>query len=252
MAHTVENADVEIKVTVSGEATEAACETLELDPDEGKHRTIHFWDSPRHVNGGVELPLLDDGLVIRLRKAKKSDKDDLTVKLRPCDRDRLPAGWQTPQEQGEWEFTIEEDWTGRTRVWAASLKADGDYRRPTADDEQSNQPELTDEQRDLLDRSGFGSDRLKDLLALGPIDSVQWKPSLRDLIHPVTAELWSVGDEGLRFLELSIRTGPAEASATQALLTRTLRERGLHVSDRQESKTRAAMTALARAGGVSR
>ncbi|MEU2631656.1 hypothetical protein [Kitasatospora sp. NPDC007106] len=247
MAHTVENADVEIKVTVSGEATAEACGTLELDPEDGRHRTVHFWDSPRRSNGGVELPLLDDGLVIRLRKTKKSDKDDLTVKLRPCDPDRLPAGWRTPQEQEEWEFKIEEDWTGRNRVWAASLKADGDYGRPTTDDGQSGQPELTDEQRDLLDRAGFGCDRLKDLVALGPIDSVQWKPSLRDLIHPVTAELWTVADQGLSFLELSVRTGPAEASAAQELLVRTLRDRGLRVSDRPESKTRTAMTALARA-----
>lgn len=84
-------------------------------------------------------------------------------------------------------------------------------------------------------------------MALGPIDSVQWKPSLRDLIHPVTAELWTVADQGLSFLELSVRTGPAEASAAQELLVRTLRDRGLRVSDRPESKTRTAMTALARA-----
>ncbi|MFD0526410.1 hypothetical protein ACFQ1I_02695 [Kitasatospora arboriphila] len=84
-------------------------------------------------------------------------------------------------------------------------------------------------------------------MALGPIGSVQWKPSLRDLIHPVTAELWTVADQGLSFLELSVRTGPAEASAAQELLVRTLRDRGLRVSDRPESKTRTAMTALARA-----
>ncbi|WP_371494206.1 hypothetical protein OG871_03765 [Kitasatospora sp. NBC_00374] len=256
MSETSGNPDVEIKVSLSGEAAEAARKSLKLDPDDGNHRTVHFWDRPRRSDGagdGVQLPLLDRGAVIRLRAAADGggghgdggDEDDLTAKLRPCDPDTLPAEFRVSREEDGQEFKIEEDWTGRSRVWAASLKVDGRFDRPAPGrDDRPAQPRLSREQRALLACAGAGEEELDGLTALGPIDSVQWKPSRRDLIHPVTVELWSVGD-GLSFLELSLRTSPAEASGAQDLLVRTLVDRGFEPPARQESKTRAAMTALA-------
>ncbi|TVL91438.1 hypothetical protein [Streptomyces sp. SAJ15] len=237
-------ADVEIKVILSGDATEAAAELLGLDPEDGKRRAIYFWDRPRPDGDAVRLPLLDAGAVIRLRLDEDGDKGDLTAKRRPCDPDTLPEDWRESREGEDWEFTVEEDWAGRDRVWAASLKVDGRYERPAENG--SAQPELSRDQRMLLSTAEVAAATLDDLTALGPIRAVRWKAARRDLIHPLVAELWTVGDE-LRFLELSLRSEPAVASLAQHLLERGLGDLGLRPPARQVLKTRQAMTALARA-----
>ncbi|WP_354637820.1 hypothetical protein [Kitasatospora camelliae] len=235
---------VEIKVLLSDEAVGPALQALDLDADDSRRRRIYFWERP--APGPVEprLPLLEAGLVIRLRKEVGGSDDDLTVKLRPCDPDRLPEEWRADRSDGDWEFTIEEDWSGRDRAPAASLKRDGDFPRPTGDDPgDSGQPAFNPEQRDLL--AGTGHRDLGRLTALGPVEARQWKPPLADLLHPVTVERWTVEDQGLDFLELSLRARPADAEAARRQLVRALSERGLASAERQRSKTRAVLAALA-------
>lgn len=110
----------------------------------------------------------------------------------------------------------------------------------------SRRPRLTRDQETLLASAEVTDDDLADLVPLGPVQAVKWKPSRRDLIHPLTAEFWSVGPD-LRFLELSLRAHPAEASGAQALLERALLDLGLQYPSPQTSKTRSVLTALARA-----
>ncbi|MFI9202225.1 hypothetical protein [Streptomyces sp. NPDC053048] len=247
MAHAIEDADVEIKFIVPDEAAEAACRLLGLEADEGKRFTVYFWDKPRGDGGEIRLPLSEAGVIIRLRKAAKGDDDDLTAKLRPCDVHTLPDGWRANRDGEGWEFKIEQDWTGDSRVWSASLKVDGAFERPVSrDGGRSRQPRLTEDQRALLMSAGAGGDTLEGLVALGPVEALKWKPARRDLVHPLTAELWSTGD-GTRFLELSLRARPADAPAAQDLLQRALLERGLRPPSRQLSKTRTVLTSLARA-----
>ncbi|MFG2226316.1 hypothetical protein [Streptomyces sp. NPDC048644] len=258
MADALKNADVEVKLSMSGEAADSALRMLGLEADDGKDLTIYFWERPWTDGDSIRLPLSEAGVVIRLRKAAKGDADDLTVKLRPCVLDTLPADWRANREGKDWEFTIEEDWTGRNRAWAASLKVEGDFGRPTADDGDgdgdrdgdrdgdSRRPRLTRDQRELLASAQVTDDDLADLVPLGPVQAIKWKPSRRDLIHPLTAEFWSVGPD-LRFLELSLRAHPAEASGAQDLLERALIDLGLQPPSPQMSKTRSALTALARA-----
>ncbi|MEV4870352.1 hypothetical protein [Streptomyces syringium] len=251
MADALKNADVEVKTTVSDEAVEAARRQLGLDADDGKGLTIYFWEKPWADGDDIRLPLSEAGVIVRLRKAAKGDADDLTVKLRPCVPDELPADWRANRDGTDWEFKVEEDWSGRNRVWAASLKVEGDFDRPTVDaghegDGDSRRPRLSREQGELLSSAGFSDDDLKDLVPLGPVQAIKWKPSRRDLIHPLAAEFWSVGPD-LRFLELSLRARPAEASGAQNLLERALLDRDLQSLSPQASKTRSVLTALARA-----
>ncbi|MEU1672265.1 hypothetical protein ABZ752_09555 [Streptomyces roseifaciens] len=249
MANAIEDADVEIKLIIPGEAAEATCRLLGLEDDEGKRLTVYFWDKPSENGDDIRLPLSEAGAIIRLRKAVKGDEDDLTAKLRPCDVDALPEGWRANREGKDWEFKIEQDWTGDTRVWAASLKVDGAFERPVAHAHgggSSQGPRLTGDQRVLLASAGAGDDELEGLVALGPIEAVKWKPARRDLVHPLTAELWNAGN-GLRFLELSLRARPADAPAAQNLLEHALLERGVQPPSQQVSKTRTVLTALARA-----
>ncbi|MGW9171206.1 hypothetical protein [Streptomyces decoyicus] len=248
MADALKNADVEVKIIFPGEAAESACRMLGLEADDGKGLTIYFWDRPWTNGEDIRLPLAEAGVVVRLRKPTKGDADDLTVKLRPCDPDVLPADWRVSRDGKDWEFKIEEDWTGRNRVWAASLKVEDDFDRPTADGGggDSRLPRLTRDQRGLLASAEVTDNDLADLVPLGPVQAIKWKPSRRDLIHPLTAEFWSVGPD-LRFLEMSLRVHPAEASGAQDLLERALLDLGLQPPSPQTSKTRSVLTTLARA-----
>ncbi|MEW2576759.1 hypothetical protein [Streptomyces syringium] len=251
MADALKNADVEVKTTVSDEAAESARRLLGLDADEGKGLTIYFWEKPWADGDDIRLPLSEAGVIVRLRKTAKGDADDLTVKLRPCVPGALPADWRENRDGKDWEFKVEEDWSGRNRVWAASLKVEGDFARPTTDaedgdDGDSRQPRLSKEQEELLSSAGITDDGLEDLVPLGPVQAIKWKPSRRDLIHPLSAEFWSAGPD-LRFLELSLRARPAEASGAQDLLERALLDLGLESLSPQASKTRSVLTALARA-----
>ncbi|WP_432146037.1 hypothetical protein [Streptomyces sp. bgisy084] len=250
MADALKNADVEVKISMSGEAADSALRLLDLEADDGKALAIYFWDRPWTDGDDIRLPLSEAGVVIRLRKVAKGDADDLTVKLRPCVLDALPADWQASRDGKDWEFKIEEDWTGRNRAWAASLKVEDDFDRPTADGgdgyRDSCRPRLTRDQQELLASVEITDDDVEDLVPLGPVQAIRWKPSRRDLIHPLTAEFWSV-EPDLRLLELSLRAHPAEASGAQNLLERTLLDLGLQPPSPQTSKTRSALTALARA-----
>ncbi|MGW0792792.1 hypothetical protein ACWD04_32425 [Streptomyces sp. NPDC002911] len=250
MTDALKNADVEVKINLSGEAAESARRMLALEADEGKGLRIYFWDKPWTAGEDIRLPLSEAGVVIRLRKSSKGGADDLTVKLRPCVLDALPADWRASRDGKDWEFKIEEDWTGRNRAWAASLKVEDDFDRPTADDGDGDgdprQPRLTRDQQELLASVGVTDDDLEDLVPLGPVQAVKWKPTRRDLIHPLTAEFWSVGPD-LRLLELSLRAHPAEASGAQDLLERALLDLGLRPPSPQTSKTRSVLTTLARA-----
>jgi hypothetical protein len=232
--------DVEIKVTLGGDQTAAAVETLGLPPGVEPWR-IHFCED---VTAGVSprTPLLDRDVVLRARD-KPGGKDDATVKLRPCRRSQLTDHWLDASEGqsdggGEWEFKLEADWSGDRRVLAASHTADrrggvvadvAGGRRPIAD-------LFTAEQlRFLQDCSGIAIN-LGVLTVLPPVTATRWKavgtapPELG-----VRAERWTVDD--LDFLELSIVADLAEARARQDALTEFVLSRGLVVDPGQQSKT---------------
>ncbi|MEU3352888.1 hypothetical protein [Streptomyces sp. NPDC037389] len=254
MADTFRNAEAEIKIILAGETAEDARRSLGLDPGNGKHLGIYFWDAPWADGDGIRLPLAEAGAIVRLRRPDRGGKDgkdgksDLTAKLRPCDPAALPSKWRENRGGKGWEFKVEEDWSGGDRVWSASLKVDGNYEPPVAGEGRGTAawpPPLTRDQRDLLAHAGVTDDGLRDAVALGPVRAVRWKLSRQDLDRPLTAEFWSV-DDGPCFLELSLRAPHADAPGAQELLERTVLEQGLRPAPQQASKTQTVMTELAR------
>ncbi|MFI9052016.1 hypothetical protein [Streptomyces sp. NPDC053427] len=246
----------EIKISFSGdEAREAAC-ALELQVGEGRSRTIHFWDSPRKGGDGTSLPFLDRGIIFRLRLDDGDHgsrrESDMTVKLRPCPP--LPPEWQKNRkdEDGGWEFTIEEDRTGPafTPVVSASLQADRKVEAKLVESALRPTPGAVDHvlakpHRHLLeDAAGLKQGDLADLRALGPVYTVKWKQDWEALPHPVAIEEWTAKD--LRFLEVSVRTSTADAAETEKLLEQALRRRNVAPPRSGETKTRAVLTVLAR------
>ncbi|MBL3670948.1 hypothetical protein JL475_34380 [Streptomyces sp. M2CJ-2] len=243
---------IEIKVNIEGDVT-AALSALGGSSSPRTTRRIWFAEDRDGVAGG-RMPLLDGGVIVRLRIG--GDPDDLTVKLRPCTREQLVGRFSAPFEAEPFTYKIEEDWSGNRRVLAASLVhghppgALPDAVKPGADPGAS-----IDVVQDQFLHACAPAVRLDGLVALGPIlstkvDEVPLGGLEADL------EAWSVAD--LNFLEVSIRVKPkgeddvekftARAERKQRKLEDAVRERGVVLSEHPENKTRRVLTALAGAG----
>ncbi|MFK0255029.1 hypothetical protein [Streptomyces sp. NPDC090445] len=255
----------EIKISFAGAEAAAALDALGLDRSDGRRRSIHFWDRPQPAaaaDTAVTLPLLDRGVILRLRRddtGRGSRPDaDMTVKLRPCPA--LPAPWRKDREGDDWEFTVEEDRPGPafTPVLAAALQAERDA-GAAHDAERSGSLDgmLTDRHRELLGAVGLTGEGLGGLTALGPVHAVKWKQDWDGLPRAVAIEEWTVATttttattattgHGLRFLEVSVRADLSDAAEAGRLLADALRELGITPPQTGETKTRAVMTALAR------
>jgi phosphoglycolate phosphatase-like HAD superfamily hydrolase len=232
---------VEVKVTYEGDQLADAMDVLDLDDDSSL--TIWFYDD---ITPGVRSPLLDAGVVIRVRD--RGDDSDATVKLRPCRASQLVDPWPTTEATDALEFGVEEDWAGERRVLAASARA------PLTPAEVARVRALQPPPAGLL--SAQQIDYLADcapirvntagVAALGPIEANRWKSvdndGLRDL--DVRAERWRV--PGLEFLELSIKVKEHEnAEAAQRALESTLTALGLPPIRSQDTKTRRVLERLA-------
>ncbi|MFD7261730.1 hypothetical protein [Streptomyces sp. NPDC059874] len=246
----------EIKISFAAGEAGAALDALGLDRAEGRSRVVHFWDRPEKEAGdgaGVSLPLLDQGVILRLRRDEEATgskrKADLTVKLRPCPL--LTSPWQRVREeedQGEdWEFRIEEDRAGPafTPVLSASLEAERKFEAALEAEGGPLDRVIIEPQLELLEAAGAAVDDLDGLAALGPIRAVKWRQEWDGLPGSVAIEEWTTGNE-LRFLEVSVRADLGEAPRVQDLLAEALRARGLTAPLSGETKTRAVLRALAR------
>jgi hypothetical protein len=86
---------------------------------------------------------------------------------------------------------------------------------------------------------------LDGLELLGPIHARKWKNAVGGLGAEVAAELWEI-DQGPRFLELSMRVKADEdPSGVQQRLEQSVRDRGLVIAPKQETKTTTVLTHLA-------
>jgi hypothetical protein len=233
----------ELKVTLAGGVDDALA-ALGLDPADGQARRIGFIEDRR--GGPGTLPLLDAGVVLRVRE-NGGDDDDSTVKFRPCVPSQV-----SDEDRAADDVSVEEDWAGTRRVLAASYKADRPAGRVAAawDGDDRLGRLFTDDQERFLAAGAHDVAVDLDLLTLlPPITATRWKGlALPDLDLPVVAERWVVGT--LDFLELSIRveaTGSAgDAEQAKRALEAGVQARGLTVPVEQETKTRTVLEFLAR------
>jgi hypothetical protein len=228
--------DVEIKVTVSGDQTPAAVRALGLSPDRPVWQIYFCEDVTAGLSAGT--PLLDAGVILRARD-KPGDKDDTTVKLRPCRRSQLTDRWLAAEKGDGWDLKVEADWSGRRRVLAASLTADRHEGvvAGAAHEPGSVETLYIDEQLAFLRECATIDINLRTLTVLPPVTARRWgsvdgTPAGLE----VRAERWTVGD--LDFLELSTVAEVGEASATQDLLAGFVSSLDVAVPQEQETKTR--------------
>jgi hypothetical protein len=234
---------VEIKVNVAAGDVPGAMDALEL-ADDSNLRIWFFEDT----SAGLSLPLLEAGLVIRLRAKLDDDEGDCTVKLRPCRRSQATPFWLATSETGDVEARLEEDWAGDRKVLAMSCETELDAAALAAVAAAGQLPEdmFTDLQARFLAECGPLRVNAAALTRLGPIEATKWKKvragALDDL--DARAERWQVAD--LDFLEVSVKVDAEDAGRVQDALRDALESLGVPLDTSQETKTRSALTALLR------
>jgi hypothetical protein len=227
--------DVEIKVNFTESQIEQAKRAFGLNR-ESKDREIWFGEVVTGHDGRDALPLLERGVILRVRATKKNS-GDVTLKLRGPDGCIDVPAW-TKRVDGLDDAKVEGDWADR-RLVSASLTAKSD--KAGREDLEAGLPpikslmstEQTDLARELLIP-------LDDVKLLGPITAHKWE---HEHDGDVDAEEWSVGN--LHFLEISV-VATADPEAAQQRLTQRALDGGLKFEEGQGPKTTLVLEHLAR------
>ncbi|KOG65636.1 hypothetical protein ADK76_05480 [Streptomyces griseoflavus] len=237
---------VEIKVTFSDARAEVAAKALAPD-DGGVWCQVFFCEGPRRRPG--ELPLLEAGLILRLR-ARQDKEGDSTVKLRPCRRARVPRHWLDFHRRGDDELRLETDWSGERQVLAASLTRTRDRHDIDAvtDGRRPLHTAFSHAQEDFLADCADLPVDFRELTVYGPVRAERWR-GVRHRRHELTVERWSLTPHGgppLDWLEVSERVEPEGAEVVRASLLALLRHLDLQPDLAQQTKTRRVLEALTR------
>jgi hypothetical protein len=223
---------VEIKVSLAGSRVAQALEALGLDGGDGQPRSIGFLED---ATVGVELPLLGQGIVLRVRRT--GDEEDSTVKLRPCRRSQLTTEWTSEEEGDGWRLRVEEDWAATRRSLATSCVSDlpaGRIDAVRAGTAPVRRLFGEGQRRFLRECAGMRIE-LDALTLLPVVAATRWEDVRVGDVDEVVVERWTLDD--LDFLELSIRKKSVEkAQSAQRKLEQELADRGLERDD-DTSKT---------------
>lgn len=238
---------VELKVTLGADQVDAGLDGFALEPTSAERRSIWFCDWIDAHGGPTMLPLLARGVILRVRKVR-GGPDDSTLKLRGPEGCLDPLLWrQRTQAFGD-DARIEGDWVTDRHLVAASLdgRVEGDRIDEVVADGRPHglRRLLSDDQATLAADLLIGLDGLE---LLGPISARKWKRGAGGLGAEVAAELWEV-DDGPRFLELSMRVSvDQDPGGAQRRLEQAVRDRGLRIAAKQQTKTSTVLAHLAEA-----
>jgi hypothetical protein len=223
---------VEIKVSLAGSRLDEALDALGLG-DGGQQRSVSFLED---ATVGAELPLLRQGIVLRVRQTAGED-DDSTVKLRPCRRSQLTQEWLGEEDGDGWRLRVEEDWAATRRSLAASCVSDlpeGRIDAVRAGTAPVRRLFSEGQRRFLGECAGMRID-LDELTLLPAVAATRWEDVRVGDVDEVVVERWTLA--GLDFLELSVRKKAVEKAQTaQRKLERELADRDLERDD-DTSKT---------------
>jgi hypothetical protein len=223
---------VEIKVSLAGSRLDEALDALGLG-DGGQQRSVSFLED---ATVGAELPLLRQGIVLRVRQTAGED-DDSTVKLRPCRRSQLTQEWLGEEDGDGWRLRVEADWAATRRSLAASCVSDlpeGRIDAVRAGTAPVRRLFSEGQRRFLGECAGMRID-LDELTLLPAVAATRWEDVRVGDVDEVVVERWTLA--GLDFLELSVRKKAVEkAQSAQRKLERELADRDLERDD-DTSKT---------------
>ena len=230
MFELVRDADsVELKLTVPEVDHRSTVTALGMDPLDAEIRQVFFFDTP-------DLTLDSHGVVVRARRVQRKG-DDSVVELRPVVPSELPAKLRASPN-----FGVEVDAMPGGYVCSGSLKATLDTApvRKTILGKRPIRKLFSKEQRAFYAEHAPDGIELDDLAVLGPIFVLQSKFKPADFAGKLVAELWNYPD-GSRILELSTKCLPADAFQTSLDSKAFLRDRGVELSGKQQTKTKTAL-----------
>jgi hypothetical protein len=230
MFELVRDADsVELKLTVPEVDHRSTVTALGMDPLDAEIRQVFFFDTP-------DLTLDSHGVVVRARRVQRKG-DDSVVKLRPVVPSELPAKLRASPN-----FGVEVDAMPGGYVCSGSLKATLDTApvRKTILGKRPIRKLFSKEQRAFYAEHAPDGIELDDLAVLGPIFVLKLKFKPADFAGKLVAELWNYPD-GSRILELSTKCLPADAFQTSLDSKAFLRDRGVELSGKQQTKTKTAL-----------
>jgi hypothetical protein len=220
---------VEIKFTVRPDQELNAVRALDLDQDDAEQRRIYFIDS-------TALELYDQGLILRAR-AKDSDDDDTTVKVRPIEPDSIGKDWRSLPG-----FKVEADIVGDKVIRSASL-SELQKQGEVPDAAQGKRPigKLFSEDQERFARThATATPDYAQLRLLGPVDVLRWKITDKKLPYEMTVEEWRLPN-ATDLLEISIKVAPEEEQKAVAAFQAYLRNLNLDLAGAQQTKTRIAL-----------
>jgi hypothetical protein len=239
---------VELKVTLGRTEVDDGLRNLDLDPDapNAKRREIYFCEHVGPPSDPMVLPLLARGIILRIRKIQDRP-DDATLKLRGPEGSMDPELWRDRTRAFGDDAKIEGDWAADRRLVSASL--DSKVEGGRIDEVVAARPHQL---RRLLSKAqqGLAADLLvglDGLEILDPVHARKWNGAGR-LGDEVDAELWEL-DDGLRFLELSMRVNVNEHNPVDAKqrFEESVRGCDLTIDARQETKTSTVLERLVKA-----
>jgi hypothetical protein len=227
---------VELKVTIGGMQVNDGFREFDLDPDDAEPREIFFCERVHAHSDPIVLPLFERGIILRVRQIT-GDPDDSTLKLRGPEGGVDPELWRRRTTAFGDSARIEGDWAADRQLVSASLTGEvegGRIDQVVADRPHQVRRLLSDAQAQLAGDLLLGLD---DLEVLDPIHARKWKRGTGRLGDEVVAELWEL-DDGLRFLELSMRVGvDNDPGRAKRQLEDAVRDRGLDIDANKQTKT---------------
>jgi hypothetical protein len=220
---------VEFKLTVPDSDRHSAIRSLELDVLDAGLQQVFFFDTRN-------LKLSRAGIVLRARRMRKGG--DSIVKLRPLNPTDISGKLRRSSS-----FNIEIDAMPGAYVCSGSLKSKADNSE-IQDASMGRHPIrklFSSEQRSLYKEHAPKGLDLDEVVALGPINVAKLKFAPRALKNRImAAELWFYPD-GSRILELSTRCTTDQTIQVLAETRSFLTDRGIRITDEQETKTHRAL-----------
>jgi hypothetical protein len=220
---------VELKLTVPDEDRRSTVVGLGLDPLDAYLRQVYFFDTP-------DLALDRKGVVVRARRTQ-GDPDDSVIKLRPVVPEELPSDVRSSKR-----FVVEVDAMPGGYVCSGSFKGEleaGEVKQAVSGERPLGKL-FSKKQRAFFERHAPDGVELDDLSVLGPVTVLKLKLSPEGFNRKLAVELWFYPD-GSHILELSTRCKTDEAFQVAAEARALLSARGVNLSGKQETKTRAAL-----------
>lgn len=228
-------ADAKVEITLMLEEVDDGPSILGVDPQGFEARSVTFYDT-------AALDLYAKGVILRSRTAINAE-DDTTAKIRPLKESKVARGY-VGKDGFECRFDKS---VGRSAVSSCSLAKEKEaYRIERVARGVDGADEIFSSAQIAFVEAHATVPDWSRVKALGPIPSQVWKVETRALASDdVTLERWNVPG-GQRSLELSMKVKGRDARDAEKSLKAWVTSLGLHAASAQETKTKAALTALTR------